>query len=618
MNVNKGQMPNLIELIIPENLFAALSNNYVPAVILFCIIFAIMLQRVNKPPALFRIMHAISHACIEFWHWIIKLAPFGIFTIFAYTAGTIRITQLRSVAEYLILFTIGVGLLAFWLIPAIISSFTDIRYRTLLTIFKNVLIIAASTKISILALPYIKEATQKLLHKENLHPHESSEMIETILLIGYPIGQLGNFFVYLFILFAGIYYNQPLTHLEKWLLPTATYLSAIGSPHATENAVNFLTSWLKLPDEARNLFSSLTLLTEYGQVLVSVMGFIFLSILVSFAYFGKLKLQLHKAFTHLVIVALIIFGAVFLLRGFIPQPGIKIYQRLNATTFSPVLTNGIKVTMRPPLDETHLTPVNNSTDSLLRIQKTGILRVGYNADTQPYVYFNTQGQLVGFDVGLMYALAKSLNSRIEFIPFTWRYLIQDMQADKFDIAIGGLYVTSERLQYSAFTDAYLKTPLAFIIPLNRENDFNAPESLQTLKNPRIATLDDPVLVNISNTYLPQAQLILMQNINTQLQDAFAEHQVDAALWDQSSAQIWALGHPGYIAVVTPSLSSPFLIAYMVQRNSPQFLGFLNYWLRLKDIDGLRARLYAHWMLGGEIQVLEPRWNIMHDVLGWGK
>src|SRR5262249_55754939 len=50
------------------------------------------------------------------------------------------------------------------------------------------------------------------------------------------------------------------------------------------------------------------------------------------------------------------------------------------------------------------------------IRARGHIRVGYMDGALPYSYFNTQGNLVGFDVEMAYALATELGLEIEFVP----------------------------------------------------------------------------------------------------------------------------------------------------------------------------------------------------------
>lgn len=603
----------LLNLIIPDNLFEALSNNYVPAVVLFCILFGIMLQRVRSESVLFKIFDTISDACIEFWSWLIKFAPIGVFCSLAYVSGTIQSTQIKDVAEYLFLFGVGVGILTFWLLPAIISSFTDIRYRTLMRLMRAPLIIAAGTTMSILALPYIQKMVHKMLEERKVKDPDAKDIVETTLMISYPFAQLGNFFVYLFILFASNYYNQPLTQLENWLLPFASYLSSIGSPSTTDSAVNFLASWLQMPRDISQLFDSLSLITDYFQVVVSVMGFAFLTILVAFSCYGFTKIRWHKFFTHLLLVAIVLFGFIYFFKDWVPNPGVKIYQRLSSATIDPKITNGVVATMQPSHDNDKSTPATNNEDTLTRVQRTGVLRVGYYPHAKPFAYFNTQNQLVGFDIVHMYMLAKALKAKIEFIPFDWPNLLTDLENNKFDIAVGGIWVSNERIQRAGVSQPYVKNASSLIVHQNKQNEFSSLSRMQGIKNLRLGIYPDPNIVQTVKDSLPNAQLIFINN-DEDIQRAFANNQIDAVLLQQIAGSIYTLGHPGYVDIETPGIVAPFLVAYVVQAKSPQFLSFLNYWLDLMKNDGFTQRMYNRWILGRPISFDTHRWSIWQNVI----
>lgn len=603
---------SLMELLIPNNLFAALANNYVPAVVLFCIIFGIMLQRVKGEQFFFRSLDTISAACVECWHWLIKLAPIGLFATVAYIAGTIHYDQLQEVTEYLILFSIGVILIAFWLLPGLISAITDIPYRRLMQMMKNILIVAVSTKLSILALPFLNTLTQKLLMEEHAQK-DTKEITETVLLVGFPLVQLGNFFVYLFIQFASTYFHQPLSQIQNILLPPATYFSSIGSSDTTGNAISFLAAWLHFPVETANLYDSLNLITEYGQVLVSVMGFAFLAILVTFSYYGKLRWQFKKIFSHIIIVGIILALLAAILQHFIPDPSQKLYQRISNFEINRDLVKAVPITILPAFDETKDVP-EKSVDTLTRIQTSGVLRVGYNADARPFAFYNDNGRLVGYDVAMMYALAKSLKCSLQFIPYSWPHAINDMLADKFDIAISGLYVTPLRLQYISFTQPYLQLPLSLIVPQNRAGSFANLKSIQNMTNLRLGISSSLVVASLTHEYFPNAQHVIIDNFYEDLNEYFNEKLIDASFTDISRSQMWALGHPGFVAIMPNNFGAPVLMGYMVQKNSMQFLAYLNYWLELQDNNGFNKKLFNKWILGRESEARAERWSVWHNVL----
>ena len=152
------------------------------------------------------------------------------------------------------------------------------------------------------------EATRKLADRCGIADTERDEIIRTNLSVAYPLGQLGNFFVYLFLVFAAYYYKVPLEGRDQALLPLMTLLSGFGSPTSAVNAVDFLSAWLALPGGTRELYVELQTLTRYCQVIVSVMAFAFLSVLVTLAYYGKLQLRLPRLVAALILPALAFGG----------------------------------------------------------------------------------------------------------------------------------------------------------------------------------------------------------------------------------------------------------------------------------------------------------------------
>jgi Na+/H+-dicarboxylate symporter/ABC-type amino acid transport substrate-binding protein len=606
----------LLALLIPQNFFTALANNYVPAVVIFCILFGITLQFVtlDKTP-FFQILEVISKTCLLFWNGLVKLAPVAIFALLAETAGTIRFSQLADVSEYLILFLFGILILVFWLIPICISASVGITYGSVLKRLRDALIISVATTLSVVALPYIYEQTIKLLREKSaILSNDVEDVANTTLMVSYPLGQLGNFFVYLFILFASLYFDQHLTTSQHTLLSLVTYLSSIGSPSTSYSAVTFLSNWLSLPPETTALYVSLTSITRYGQVLASVMGFAFLTILISFAYVEKLKIAVGKIIIHLILIGLVSFGFVYSLKGFIPDPSVRLFERLNSTSLEPDLTKNVKATIITTPKETGGT-IPSTQDALFRIQQTGVLRVGYNADMRPFVFFNKKHELVGFDVAYAYALAQTLNSRIEFIPFTWQNLIQDFKNNRFDIAIGGIYVTEQRLKDVAFTEPYFRSQIALIVPKTAQTKYQTANQISSIPNLRIGTFNDPVLIPYIQTNFPRAKIVILSSVSDETPaKAFAAGEIDILLWSEAQTKVWALGHPGYISIAPSGLQSPFLMAYMINQNSPQFLHFLNYWMELKKNDGFQQKVYNRWILIRPSEDLLPRWSIMRTLM----
>ena len=57
--------------------------------------------------------------------------------------------------------------------------------------------------------------------------------------VSYPLAQLGNLFVFLFIVFAAFYFHTALQGAAWIALPLLTLLSTVGTPVSTVDAVEF-------------------------------------------------------------------------------------------------------------------------------------------------------------------------------------------------------------------------------------------------------------------------------------------------------------------------------------------------------------------------------------------
>jgi Na+/H+-dicarboxylate symporter len=116
----------LLSLLVPTDLFTALSQNYVPAVVIFCVFYGIALQTVENKAPLMSMLDNVRLASLRFWNWIVRLAPIGVFALFAVTTGTTAPADLVNMSFYLILFLIGAIMLTFWVLPAFISALAPV------------------------------------------------------------------------------------------------------------------------------------------------------------------------------------------------------------------------------------------------------------------------------------------------------------------------------------------------------------------------------------------------------------------------------------------------------------------------------------------------------------
>ena len=611
---------NLLQLLIPANPFVDLVQNHLPAIVIFSIVFGIAIQRVENKDAFLSVMDLVRKASVTIWGWIVMLAPIGVFALFANTAGTLEPAALADLSLYLLTMILGTVILAFWILPSIIAALCPVSTREVLRDLQSALVIAVVTTLSVAALPFVQQATEKLAKQLEIEARDRSDIIQTTLAVSYPLGQLGNYFIWLFILFAAFYYRVPIDFGDQLLLPLIVLLSGIGSPSSSIDAVAFLTSWLNFPDKATNLYVGMMTITRYGQVVASVMGFAFICILVTLNYYGKLRLRTPR-------LALSLFVSCGVLAA-VTATGRVVQSELPVRQASPYLAFSLPVSVTDGVDaviettpasrqatEQSRTPTVSPSDSLLQqIRQAGEIRVGFNANVIPFSYRNDDGQLVGFDIAYAYRLARDLGVRLRLVPFEWPNLAQDLEDRRFDLAASGIYVTDARLQRFEVSEPYYKSPLALIVRAADAEKFLSLEAIEAQADLTIAVFRDPVLVPLAQRLFRDAK------VNVKVLESYADlaeqADIDAALWTLEQAKAWAASRSLYTAVVPKDMGGELLIAYLIPRGARELRLFVNYWLRLQRVDGFHQSTVRHWLDGEPEPRKTPRWSILGNLLGW--
>ncbi|MGG2067387.1 ABC transporter substrate-binding protein [Bacillus sp. S14(2024)] len=75
---------------------------------------------------------------------------------------------------------------------------------------------------------------------------------------------------------------------------------------------------------------------------------------------------------------------------------------------------------------------------------------------KPFNY-KENGKLVGFDVEIGEALAKKMNMKAVPVTNPWETLIQGLQAKKYDVILGSMAITEDRLKAVNFTNPYYRS-----------------------------------------------------------------------------------------------------------------------------------------------------------------
>ena len=148
---------------------------------------------------------------------------------------------------------------------------------------------------------------------------------------------------------------------------------------------------------------------------------------------------------------------------------------------------------------------------------------------EPYEMVDDQGNLIGFDIDLMNAIAEEMGIEIEYRDVNFDGIIASLQTYKADIAIAGITPTKEREKVIDFSNIYFNelSGLENFILLKKDMTYTSLEDLTGLTlSAQIGTVQAEILNELSTIYNFSVEL---RNTNTQLLEEIKSNNIDGIL-----------------------------------------------------------------------------------------
>jgi cyclohexadienyl dehydratase len=227
------------------------------------------------------------------------------------------------------------------------------------------------------------------------------------------------------------------------------------------------------------------------------------------------------------------------------------------------------------------------------IIKRGSLRVGTTGDYPPFTYLDKATEKFrGLDIDMADALGKALGVKVDFVPTAWPQLMKDFEADKFDIAMGGITITLDRQKKGLFSTPIMregKTPIA------RCADAGKYATLADIDKPGTRVIINPRGTNerFARANIKSAE-IKVYGDNVTIVDEIAKGDADVMVTDASETRYQQKLHPGVLCALHPDQPFDFAEkAYWMQRDEA-WKDFVDQWLHIATEDGTFKKIYAAW------------------------
>jgi len=224
------------------------------------------------------------------------------------------------------------------------------------------------------------------------------------------------------------------------------------------------------------------------------------------------------------------------------------------------------------------------------------IRVGTPGDYQPYSYWNTiSGRFEGIDIDMALLLGRELGVEVQFVRFSWPDLVEDLLADRFDIAMGGITRDLLRAREVAFTDSCLTYGTC---PLVRRGDGKLYASIAAIDKS-----DVRVVLNQGGSndkyfsgVLKNATIIRHPR-NDEIASLVHAGAADVWITDNVEALFWAKHFPELEAVDPLRTLTVGTKGYLIRQGNQAFLNWLNLWLEQMKLQGETARIEKNWLDG---------------------
>jgi len=606
----RGILSDLMSIVSPKNSFYDLANNILPAVALFGLLAGIAMLILKKKDPLLPIFEKLLHILERLLYWLAMLSPIAIFAHVAVATGTINFTELGRLESYICLVIFGSLFLTLWVLPKFLEALGPFSYRELLKEAKIPCLIGFATGVPSVAFPFMLRTISRLMHRHDLHHENLRSTSQTVIPLAYSFTQLGNLFLYLFVLFMSFFLREALQPSEQLLLPLHILFLSLGAPSKSLNGVAFLTEHLQWPKDMIDYYITTNAVTQNFQVLLSVAGMLCFTILVLLAYYKLLKIRWKKLISSLSIGLASLLAIVFSLKSVV-APKDRFHEFFMNLSIFDIIQNPVHFQLETAETKELVTQQSSDVNPIQKILETRLLRVGYDTRNIPYCYINNFHELAGYDIACAFKLARDLDCNVQFIPMNRDHLGEELAANVYDIGMSAILMDEKRLMKMDFSQSYAQQQNVLLVARKRLSEFGNYNAIRSMPSLRLGATGDYKLV--ANRYFPEAKQFEEPSFNELLSG-----EIDAVIWSKVPAFIWCLSNPDYAVLNLGNILGEFYFAYACKLGALNWAVFLDDWLQLKEQSGFLEEQRNYWLEGKPPASQGIRWSIIRDVLHWVK
>jgi len=610
--VEPRQPFSIADLYFTANPFNSLSNAVIPAVVLFSSMIGIALIGLPERERVLGPLRVLNGAITRITLFVIRLTPIGVFAIAAVAAGTMTGETFQRLQVYFVVFAAASLLLAFWILPLLVTAVTPFSYRDVTGIARDALITAFAANNAFIVLPILVERSKALCVTHGVANAETDAAADVLVPILFNFPNAGRLLTLLFVPFAGWLAGSPLGAVDY----VGLFAAGVPSYFAkAQVALPYLMDLFGLPHDLFQLYIPTTILTGKFDSMVAAMNLLVFALLGAAAMGGFLALHRRR----LVRAAVGIAGGIAVT---VAAVGLVLHATVDTTYRRSEALAHMHATRATAEAIVHRDRSAGSpelpdmaTDALARIRARGTLRIGFDPANPPFSFWNAEQALVGFDVDLAQSLASALGVRAEFVPVGWGDVADALARGDVDV-MPSVWYRPFWFSSVMLSEPYVTGTMAVAVKDERRHEFADIAQLHRSRGLRIGVpLDTRQIAFAMKRYFGNSDVTFVPLASAV---AFFEGraELDGYLMPAESGAAMSLLHPEFTVVVPQPHPVQVPMAFGVSLQSQDLRDAIDEWIVFARSEGTIDRAYDYWVLGEGAKDDRPRWSILRDVLGW--
>ena len=225
------------------------------------------------------------------------------------------------------------------------------------------------------------------------------------------------------------------------------------------------------------------------------------------------------------------------------------------------------------------------------IKQRGVLKVGMSTFV-PWAMNDKEGNLVGFEIDVAKELAKDMGVKVEFVPTKWSGIIPALLTGKFDVIIGGMGITEERLKKVDFSDPYDHSGMSIVASRKKAPNF---KKLSDFDNNKvlIAVRLGTTAAEAAKKYLPNAELKQFDDEAQAVQELLTDR-VHGVVASAPLPEFQAIKYSDRFYLPLDDTFSNEPIGFAFKKGDDTLKEYCNEWIKKRHDDGFLKKVKNYW------------------------